>query len=174
MLYKLSPVKQNPKRDTFLHDTCMEKPKRVRHIYRGRNWIILIQVLCFLVVFSSNARTESVIEVGKFSGVRELNGIPQGWEPLTFRKIKNHTRYTLVVDEGIRVVKAVSNRSSSGLIRKISIDPAVYPIITWQWKITNIFEKGDVTKKQGDDYPARIYVTFTYDPAKLSFMEKTK
>jgi hypothetical protein len=152
----------------------MEKPNRVKHIYRGCPWIILIQVVFFLVVFPSNARTKSVIKVGEFSGAKELDGMPQGWEPLTFRKIKNHTRYRLVVDQGIRVVKAVSNCSSSGLIRKINIDPAEYPIITWQWKITNIFEKGDVTKKQGDDYPARIYVTFAYDPAKLNFMEKTK
>ena len=152
----------------------MEKPKRIKYTHRVRNWIMLIQVLFFLIVFPSNVRTESVIEVGKFSGAGELDSIPQGWEPLTFKKINNHTRYTLVVDEGMRVVQAVSNRSSSGLIRKISIDPAEYPIITWQWKITNIFEKGDVTKKQGDDYPARVYVTFTYDPSKLSFMEKTK
>ena len=106
--------------------------------------------------FSSNGRAESVIEVGKFSGVKELDGIPQGWELLTFKKIKKHTRYTRVVDEGIRVVKAVSNSSSSGLIRKISIDPKEYPIITWQWKITKIFEKGGVRKKQGDDYPVHI------------------
>jgi len=157
-----------------LQNIYMEKPKLIKHTQRGRNCIIVIQVLFFLVVFSSNARSESVIEVGKFSGVKELDGIPRGWEPLTFKKIKKHTRYTRVVDEGLRVVKAVSNSSSSGLIRKISIDPKEYPIITWQWKITKIFEKGDVTKKQGDDYPARIYVTFAYDPAKMSFMENTK
>ncbi|RZB32432.1 MAG: hypothetical protein SRB2_04437 [Desulfobacteraceae bacterium Eth-SRB2] len=66
------------------------------------------------------------------------------------------------------------SENKTEIIRKISIDPTEYPIITWQLKITKIFEKGDVTKKQGDDYPARIYVTFTYDPAKLSFMEKTR
>ena len=153
---------------------CMEKPKRIKHIHRGRNWVILIQVVLFIVVFPSNVLTESFIEVGKFSGVKESDTIPQGWVPLTFKRIKNHTQYTLVFDEGIRVVKAVSNRSSSGLIRKTSIDPSEYPIITWRWKITKIFAKGDVTKKQGDDYPARIYVMFTYDPAKLSFIDKTK
>jgi hypothetical protein len=31
-----------------------------------------------------------------------------------------------------------------------------------------------VTQKKGDDYPARIYITFEYDPDKLSFFEKTK
>ncbi|MGH8613604.1 MAG: DUF3047 domain-containing protein, partial [Gammaproteobacteria bacterium] len=29
-------------------------------------------------------------------------------------------------------------------------------------------------EKQGDDYPARLYIHFDYDPAKLSFLERTK
>ncbi len=137
-------------------------------------WTILMLLVLPWAVYSSNARAESVIEVGKFSSAKLSDGVPYGWEPLTFKKIKNHTQYTLVTDGGIRVIKAVSERSSSGLIRKISIDPREYPIITWQWKITKIFENGDVTKKEGDDYPARIYVTFAYDPSKLGFLERTK
>jgi hypothetical protein len=31
-----------------------------------------------------------------------------------------------------------------------------------------------VKQKDGDDYPARIYITFKYDPGKLSFAEKAK
>jgi hypothetical protein len=72
------------------------------------------------------------------------------------------------------VVKAESRSSASGLIRKIRIDPAEYPVVTWRWKVTNILKKGDVTQKSGDDYPARVYVTFEYDPAGLSFSEKVK
>jgi hypothetical protein len=40
--------------------------------------------------------------------------------------------------------------------------------------VGNLLEKGDVHKKEGDDYPARIYITFEYDPSKLSFFEKVK
>lgn len=139
----------------------------------GRLSIFLLTIL-LSIIYPFNLEAESFIEVGKFSSAELSDGVPDGWEPLTFKKIKNHTRYTLVTEGGIKVIKAVSESSSSGLIRKISIDPKEFPIITWQWKITRIFEKGDVTKKEGDDYPARIYVTFEYDPSKLDFLNKTK
>ncbi|MCA9475852.1 MAG: DUF3047 domain-containing protein, partial [Nitrospira sp.] len=32
----------------------------------------------------------------------------------------------------------------------------------------------DVTTKSGDDYPARLYITFAYDSAKVGFFEKVK
>jgi hypothetical protein len=72
------------------------------------------------------------------------------------------------------VVKAVSEASSSGLTREIRIDPKTYPIIQWQWKVTNVLEKGDVSRKEGDDYPARIYITFEYDSGKVGLIEKAE
>ena len=41
-------------------------------------------------------------------------------------------------------------------------------------KISNVYKKGDATKKEGDDYPVRIYIIFKYDPSKASFFEKAK
>lgn len=38
----------------------------------------------------------------------------------------------------------------------------------------NILQKGDVTKKSGDDYPARLYITFEYDGSKVGWFEKAK
>ena len=60
------------------------------------------------------------------------------------------------------------------LHEKISIDPKEFPIVTWSWKVENILKNGDVTRKEGDDYPARIYITFAYDGEKASFFEKAK
>lgn len=140
--------------------------------------ILLLTILtcCFLLVGFSFAIAQSaeIIEVGKFSNLYAGSDFPSTWEPLTFKKIKQHTRYTLVADNGVVVVKAASNSSASGLTRKIEIDPKIYPVVTWRWKVTKIYEKGDVTKKKGDDYPARIYITFKYDPDKAGFFEKIK
>ena len=72
------------------------------------------------------------------------------------------------------VIKAVAEASASGLTREIKINPKEYPIIQWRWKVSNILKKGNVHRKEGDDYPARIYITFEYDPSKLSFFEKVK
>ena len=120
------------------------------------------------------AQAGTSFTVGSFSSTPEGDGVPLGWEPLTFKKISRHTRYSLVKDNGTVVVKATSQASASGLICKIQIDPKVYPIIQWRWKVSNIYKKGDVTQKKGDDYPARIYINFAYDPKDFDFIEKLK
>lgn len=135
--------------------------------------VVALGLILITVCGPTRASAQEVLEVGKFSA-SEPNGLPQGWETLTFEKIDRHSQYSLVKDGQTTVVKAVSKQSSSGLIRKIRIDPRKYPIVKWRWKISNVLKKGDVTHKSGDDYPARIYITFEYDPNRVGFFEKAK
>ncbi len=127
-----------------------------------------------LILFSGSAFCADVIEVGKFSAAAPGDKPPSDWRPLTFKKIEKHTTYTLVKDDRTVVVKAVAEASASGLTREVKINPKEYPIVQWRWKVGNILKKGDVHRKEGDDYPARIYITFEYDSSKLSFYEKAK
>ena len=129
-----------------------------------------------LVIFLglSLAETDDILPVAKFSASEAGGMLPPGWEPLTFSKIKKHTEYAVVKNDKTSVVKAVSQGSSSGLIRHISIDLKEYPIVEWRWKVENILEKGDVSRKEGDDYPARLYITFEYDSEKVGLFEKAK
>ncbi len=120
------------------------------------------------------AKTQEALPVGKFSLAQPGGVFPPGWEPLTFDKIPTHTQYDLVKDGDTVVVKANSNQSSSGLTREIKIDPKEFPIVEWQWKVKNILKKGNVNEKSGDDYPARLYITFEYDSTKVGFFEKAK
>jgi len=137
----------------------------------------LISVLIFHLFGSPaaiQAQSQETIEAGKFSADTVGQGLPDSWKPLTFKKIERHTTYTLVRDNDTVVIKAVAEASASGLIREIKVNPKEYPIVQWRWKVMNILKKGDVHRKEGDDYPARIYITFEYDPSRLSFFEKTK
>ncbi len=127
-----------------------------------------------LILFSGSAFCADVIEVGKFSAAAPGDKPPADWKPLAFKKIEKHTIYTVVKDDHTVVVKALAEASASGLTREVKINPKEYPIVQWRWKVANILNKGDVRKKEGDDYPARIYITFEYDPTKLSAFEKTK
>lgn len=141
------------------------------------NLTAAISILTILVLFpswTSYAQPADIIEVGEFSAETVGNILPTGWKPLTFKKIDRHTTYTLVKDGNMVVVKAASESSASGLTREIKIDPKEYPVLQWRWKVSNILKKGDVHRKEGDDYPARIYITFEYDPSKLGFFEKAK
>jgi len=136
--------------------------------------LLSIIVWSLLSFWNAYAQQEAILEVGRFSAEPLENSLPTGWNPLTFKKIDRHTTYTLIKDRDAVVVKAAAVSSASGLVRQIKIDPKEYPIVQWRWKVRNILKKGDVRKKEGDDYPARIYVTFEYDPSKLGFFEKAK
>jgi Protein of unknown function (DUF3047) len=120
------------------------------------------------------AESPSVIDVAKFSSGMVGQMLPDGWKPLTFTKIPKQTSYELINDGGVVVVKAVSEAAASGLIKVVNIDPKEYPIVRWRWKVENILKHNDVTRKAGDDFPARLYVTFAYDPDKVSFGKKLK
>jgi hypothetical protein len=131
-------------------------------------------VLSLALLPSLLPAADSAIEVGPFSAGLAGGSLPPGWKPLTFKGIEKHTVYTLVPDGNRVVLKADSEHSASGLIREIRINPKKYPIIRWRWKVMNILRGADVHRKEGDDYPARLYITFEYDPQKLGFWDRAK
>jgi hypothetical protein len=135
---------------------------------------LLIRVLLVLLAPPCVEGDNSHVNVGNFSAQATSRQWPSDWEPLTFRKIARHTQYELVKDGDTSVVKASSDAAASGLVRRIDINPEVFQIVKWKWKINRILDKGNVYSKDGDDYPARLYVTFAYDESKLSLYEKLK
>jgi hypothetical protein len=151
----------------------------VKKNLQGRHFTMIIKSIFFMILFlgspfTSYSQSQPILEVGKFSAEKIENKIPSNWKPLIFKKIERHTTYSLVKDGETVVVKAVSEASASGLTREIQIDPKEYPILQWRWKVENILKKGNVRLKEGDDYPARLYITFQYDSSKLGFFEKVK
>jgi len=136
--------------------------------------LMLVLIIVLMTYPAVLAESPSVIEVGLFSAETAINPLPAHWEPFNFKSIERHTNYQLIEDDGQIVVKAVAEASASGLIRKITIDPREYPIVQWRWKVANILKKGNVYRKEGDDYPARIYIVFEYDFGRLGFYEKVK
>jgi hypothetical protein len=101
-------------------------------------------------------------------------GLPDGWQNLTFKGINRHTRYMLKSEAGIYLIESISQASASGIFKEVNLDPKIYQRISWRWKVKKTLEKGDARRKEGDDYSARIYVTFQYDPDKVGRWERIK
>lgn len=120
------------------------------------------------------ASAEDALVVGAFSSAPEGPDAPPGWKPLTFKKVPTHTTYAVVREDDRTVVRADSRAGASGLTREVAIDLEEYPVVAWRWKVVNLIAKGDVTTKAGDDYAARLYITFAYDPDKVSFSKKAR
>ncbi|WP_312846307.1 DUF3047 domain-containing protein [Marinobacter arenosus] len=113
------------------------------------------------------------MELPVFSQLESL-GQGSGWEPLEFPKIDEHSRYELVTEDGTQVVRADTNGGASGMITRLDVQPGDSLILRWRWKVSNVFEQGDAREKSGDDYPARIYVAFKFQPEKAGFFERAK
>ncbi|MCG2582337.1 MAG: DUF3047 domain-containing protein [Marinobacter sp.] len=137
----------------------MRKPDSLKALFLGAT----------LLLASGAAVADTTIK--PFSQIANLD---DGWEPLEFPKIDRHTTYRLVEEDGTQVVEAQTSNSASGLIARLNVAPGDSLILRWRWKVSNTFEKGDARKKSGDDYPARIYVAFEFEPDKAGWFERAK
>ena len=149
-------------------------PQERRHPLRAGTIRRQAAVLVIAIFFPVLLLAANSLPVGLFSAASPGDALPAGWEPLTFDNIPRHTDYKLVESEVGIVLRAESRQSASGLIRKKELDPKTWPMLTWQWRISNVYEKGDVSKKSGDDYPARVYVAFRFDPDRAGFFQRMR
>lgn len=109
-----------------------------------RRYLVPALLLCAAPAATS-ART-----LGHFSA-----GELGGWET----KVFNHaTGYRIVEQDGRRVLEAVCRDSASALYRRAEISLRETPILRWSWRVEGVYSGLDETRKQGDDYLARIYV----------------
>ena len=120
------------------------------------------------------AFAQASVEVARFSALRAGDPLPAWLAPQTFDNQPKHTQFSLVEDEGRVVLRAEARASASGLIREIRVDPKTHPILAWRWKVMNLIEKSDLGTRRGDDFPARLYVTFELDLDTLSEGERLK
>lgn len=116
-----------------------------------RNFGCCLMIVALLLTLPLASRGAE-LPVSNFAGA----GLA-GWEPKSF---SGFSEYRLVQEQGRTVVKAVSNASASGLVKKLTFDPRQYRYLRWSWKIAGTIKGGDETSRRGDDYAARLYVVF--------------
>ena len=113
-----------------------------------KQWLLILVLALFSNLVTA-AESDQVV-IGEFS-----SGKLDGWETKVF---ENRTRYQLTQLDNTQVLRADSQTSASGLVRKIRIDLQKYPFLNWRWRIENRLGKLDEQSKSGDDYAARVYV----------------
>ena len=96
------------------------------------------------------------------------------WTPVLFRDIERHSDYRILSGQTGSFLVARSSNSASGIKYSRRFDVYTYPVVSWRWKVDNVYAGGNVEMKSGDDYPLRVYVTFAFDPEKASFSERLK
>ena len=110
----------------------------------------------------------------RFSALRSGAALPAGFRHFAFSGQARTTEYTLVEDAGRTVLRARANASTAGVIREIQVDPHRHPVLAWQWKAMHVLEKSDLATRDGDDFPARLYVTFDIPADSLPTSERLR
>ncbi|MCW8193575.1 DUF3047 domain-containing protein [Proteobacteria bacterium 005FR1] len=103
-----------------------------------------------MIVAASWAEADDRLAIGAFS-----SGDLGGWEGETF---DGETQYDIAQEDGKRVLRAVSNDSASGLVKRQRIDLLSHPYLNWEWKVDRRLPPRREATEAGDDYPARIYL----------------
>jgi hypothetical protein len=124
--------------------------------------------LIFLITLTA---TSALCESGQVLFREDFKNL-FNWEPLYFPKIKEHSTYTVVSEKGHSFLRTESHSSASAIVYRRTFNVSEYPHMRWRWKVDNVYKKGDIREKSGDDYPIRIYVTFQYDPERASVGER--
>lgn len=96
------------------------------------------------------------------------------WVLLTFPKIPHHSTYEARKTAAGDFLVATSNNSASAIRYNQEFDVYRYPVVRWRWKVDNVYARGNLLLKAGDDYPLRVYVMFKYDPDRASFGQRTQ
>lgn len=146
---------------------------------RRSSGLALGSLLLGILLVLGTSTAPDALPIGHFSAASpDSNGHPEHWAPIAFSDIDEQTSYRLVKHplrgDTTLVVKASSTGGASGLVRRKRINLEQHPLLTWQWKVSNVLERGDATDKDGDDYPARLYILFDYDASNLGFFDRIK
>jgi hypothetical protein len=82
------------------------------------------------------------------------NGV-ENWEAKIF---SGESIYSVGEYKGRMALKALSDKSASGLVLKQQVDLSITPYINWSWLIEKQLLNLNELSKAGDDFVARIYV----------------
>ena len=115
----------------------------------------------------------ALTDVTRFSTGAPGEVLPGGWQLWTLSRMKKPTAYKLASYDGKTVISAKADASASGLIHPLAnLDPRDYAQLSWRWKVEDLIEKADNTRRHLEDSPVRLVVTFGGDMDKLDFGEK--
>lgn len=99
-------------------------------------------------------------------------GLPTGWEPMILVRTKKPTLYELVTENQKSVLYARADSASSGLMRRVDIDPQQHPWLQWQWKVKELIKSADNRQRAREDSPVRIILGFDGDKDSLPFSDQ--
>ncbi|MFQ6077971.1 MAG: DUF3047 domain-containing protein [Thermodesulfobacteriota bacterium] len=160
-----------------------EQHRKINRKFAGRisQWtpyVLCISILIFFpLAFCSllpAADGDSFLDMGLSSKYYEEGKVPNGWKLRKRFGYPKGARAEWVTEDRIHAVRLHSEAALTFLEKTVNIDTKEFPIVTWKWKVENIFKGNGERTKEGDDHPIRIFFVFKPDESKQSFWFRIK
>jgi hypothetical protein len=123
-------------------------------------------------LFATAAFAAGPPEIPRFSTGKPGGPPAAEWKHLPLASFKNNTDYSLVVEDGVVVVRAMAHNSASFLATPADFDPHNFPMLSWRWKVAQGIPAASTAEQSKEDAPVRVMVAFDGDTSKLSFKER--
>lgn len=141
----------------------------MRMFFSNRVTSSITSILCVLASAPTIAET---VWVGRFPSTGDFP--PSPWKVERLDERVPPTRYGLRVWDGVAAVEAQASKSMALFGRPLEIDLQKTPFLCWQWRIDAPVASADMTRKSGDDYAARVYLTFDVAPDQLGAFTRAR
>ena len=118
------------------------------------------------------AQAGEVVWLDRFE--QEAADVPPPWRVVQLDRKVPPTRYRITLWEGHYAIEASADHSMALLARPVEIDLNRTPVLCWRWRVDAPLVKADMAIKAGDDYAARVYVSFVMPASELDFLTRAK
>jgi hypothetical protein len=123
-----------------------------------------------LVALAASAADTPKIVVPPFSSAAAGGVLPAPWRAMALPR-RRAAEVSLVDDAGAAVLR-VRAQDAFGTAA-ITLD-AEAGIVSWRWKVDRVLDAAKLGTKEGDDFAARVYVSFEIPPGELTIAERAR
>ncbi|MEQ1889633.1 MAG: DUF3047 domain-containing protein [Alphaproteobacteria bacterium] len=139
------------------------------HIIRGINYSAAVAAILLWQQATRAGAGENLMPLDA-----AIPAPPAPWRLVQFDRKIPATRYRVREWDGITAIEAIAERSMALLARPVSVDLAATPILCWRWRVDAPLITADMGAKAGDDYAARVYLSFRIATPDLSIGTRMK
>ncbi len=150
----------------IIRNIIQTKPGAIIRRYAG-----LTAAVLSIYSWLAYAQQNSLI-IGDFKKTDHFPSRP--WEVIQLNQKFPPTHYQVIDWDGVTAVEAVAEGSMALLARPVEVNLDEIPILCWRWRIDHVIESADLMSKAGDDYAARIYVSFKLPAKAIGFGARIK
>lgn len=108
------------------------------------------------------------------AGAGQIDTSSHRWQEVRLGMDLIPNRFVRRTWDGVDAIEVHSKASMSLMARPLSVDLETTPVLCWRWRVDATLSSADMAQRQGDDYAARVYVSFKLPDTAMGFGLRTK